>query len=300
MRSPPRISIVTPNFNNADFIEQTIRSVLDQGYSDLEYIVVDGGSTDGSLEIIEKYKNSISCIISEPDSGHADALNKGFKNATGDILAWINSDDLYPPWSFSVVSDIFSAHKDVHWIMGNPASWDQYSRLVKVLPGKRYKNIYNYMLGDYMWIQQESVFFTRSLWEKAGAYLDESYQFSIDTELWARFFLYEKLWNVKTIIGGYRKHAGNRASKYYENVIEESDRAVREMLKSVDQEKIDTAQKIKKAILYKSRLARIPIPLDWTRIINQIYRNELEEARHKTIRNVYEKGWVQESSDFQI
>ena len=300
MKLSPRISIVTPNFNNADFIEETILSVLKQDYSDLEYIVVDGGSTDGSLEIIERYKDHISCIISEPDNGHANALNKGFKNATGDILAWINSDDLYPLWSFSIVSDIFSSHKDVHWIKGIHSQWDQYSRLVRVFPGRKYKNIYNFILGDYRWIQQESVFFTRSLWNKAGAYLDESYQFSIDTELWTRFFLHEKLWNVETIIGGYRRHAGNRAIKNYDSVIEESDRAVSEMLKNVDQEKINTAQKIKKAIEYKSRFSNNRIPLDWSRIINKIYRNELEIARHESIYFSHGKGWEKGRRDYEI
>jgi len=300
MRSPPRISIVTPNYNNADFIEQTILSVINQGYSDLEYIVVDGASTDGSLEIIEKYKDSISCIISEPDNGHADALNKGFKKATGDILAWINSDDLYFPWSFSVVAEIFSTHKDVHWITGVPALWDKSSNLVYISPEPKYINIYNYILGNFTWIQQESVFFTRSLWDKSGAYIDENYQLSIDTELWTRFFLHEDLWNVKTVIGGYRKHSGNRAKKYYDSVIEESYKAVDNMKLSIDQEIIDTAQIIRKAILYKSRIARIPVPLDWTRIIRDIYRNELEKARHKTIRNRDGEEWVKGSVDFPI
>ena len=300
MRSPPRISIVTPNFNNADFIEQTILSVINQGYPDLEYIVVDGASTDGSLEIIEKYKDSISCIISEQDRGHADALNKGFGRATGDILAWINSDDLYPPWSFSVVSEIFSMHKDVHWITGVPASWDEHSNLVYISPERKYINLYDYLLGKFMWIQQESVFFTRPLWEMSGAFIDEDYQLSIDTELWSRFFAHEDIWNVKTIIGGYRQHSGNRAKKYYDNVIEESYKAINKMINNIEEERIDAAQKIRKAILYKSRLARVPIPLDWARIINYIYRNELEKARHKTIRNVYGEGWVKGSVDFQI
>jgi len=298
MRSPPRISIVTPNFNNANFIEQTILSVLNQGYPDLEYIVIDGASTDGSLEIIEKYKDSISCIISEPDSGHADALNKGFEKATGDILAWINSDDLYPPWSFSVVSEIFSAHEDVHWITGIPASWDKNSNLIYISPERKYINIYNYILGNFTWIQQESVFFTKSLWDRSGAFIDKKYQLSIDTELWTRFFLHEELWNVKTILGGYRKHSGNRATQYYDDVIEESHKALGKMLKSIDQEKIDTAQKIRKAILYKSRLAKIPIPLDWSRIFNYLYRYELKMAKHKTIRNRNGKEWVKGSVDY--
>ena len=299
MNSPPRITIVTPNYNNANFIEQTILSVINQGYPNLEYIVVDGASTDGSLEIIEKYRDSISYIISEPDSGHADALNKGFERATGDILAWINSDDQYLPWSFSVVSEIFATHKDIHWITGIPASWDEHSRLVNTLPDPKYINIYDYLLGNFQWIQQESVFFSRSLWEKSGSYINEDYQLSIDTELWSRFFLHEEIWNVKTIIGGYRVHEKNRARKYSDCVTEESNKAINNMMRGVDKEIIDTLQKIRKAYQYKSTLERIPVPFDWTHIINNIYRNDFEKATHKTIRWVYGVGWVKGSVDFQ-
>ena len=112
--------------------------------------------------------------------------------------------------------------------------------------------------------------------------------------------MHEDIWNVKTIIGGYRKHSGNRAKKYYDSVIEESFKALEIMLLSIDQEKIDTAQKLRKAILHKSRLVKIPVPLDWSRIINHIYRIELEKARHKTIRNRNGEEWVKGSVDFPI
>ena len=94
----PKISIVTPSFNHAQFLEETILSVISQNYPDLEYIIIDGGSTDGSVEIIKKYEQYLTYWISEPDNGQSDALNKGFTRATGDIYGWLNSDDLYKDW----------------------------------------------------------------------------------------------------------------------------------------------------------------------------------------------------------
>src|SRR5262245_25856999 len=99
-RGMKKISIVTPSFNQARFVEQTLKSVLDQNYPALEYIVIDGGSSDGSREIIEKYRPRLSYFVSEPDRGHGHALNKGFAKTTGEIMAWINSDDMYLPWTF--------------------------------------------------------------------------------------------------------------------------------------------------------------------------------------------------------
>src|SRR5215470_7311361 len=110
----PRISIVTPSFNQARFLEATIRSVLDQRYDNLEYIVVDGGSTDGSVEIIKRYADRLAFWCSEADGGHGNALNKGLRRATGEIMAWLNSDDIYWPWTLAAVAEIFEAHPDVN------------------------------------------------------------------------------------------------------------------------------------------------------------------------------------------
>jgi glycosyltransferase involved in cell wall biosynthesis len=115
----PKISILTPSFNQAPFLEATIRSVLDQQYERLEYIIIDGGSTDESVAIIRKYEPQIAYWISEPDRGQAHALNKGLQHATGDIVAYLNSDDLYLPGAFAAVADYFSANPDCRWLCGD-------------------------------------------------------------------------------------------------------------------------------------------------------------------------------------
>ncbi len=113
-----KISIVTPNFNGAEWLERAIHSVISQDYKNIEYIVMDGGSSDGSLEIIERHRAHITKFVSERDNGQYDAIAKGFSVATGDILCWLNSDDVYFPWTMRVVARIFSDYPQIQWIMG--------------------------------------------------------------------------------------------------------------------------------------------------------------------------------------
>src|SRR5512138_1735166 len=112
----PKISVVTPSFNRVKFLEETIRSVLDQDYPNLEYIIVDGGSTDGSVEVIRKYQDRLASWVSEPDQGPYEAINKGFARSTGEIMAWIGSDDKYLPWTLQVVASAMSASPQIEWI----------------------------------------------------------------------------------------------------------------------------------------------------------------------------------------
>src|ERR1044071_10153093 len=116
----PKISIVTTSFNQAEWLEQCMRSVLDQNYPELEYIVIDGGSTDGSVDIIRKYADRLTYWISEKDNGMYDGLQKGLSRSTGEIMAWINSDDLFHPGSFMTVTEIFSHYEQVKWLQGVP------------------------------------------------------------------------------------------------------------------------------------------------------------------------------------
>lgn len=234
------ISVVTPSLNQGKFIREAIRSVLDQNYPALEYIVVDGGSTDGSVEIIKEYSHRLKFWVSEPDRGHGPALNKGFAKTTGEIMSWLNSDDKYLPWTFEVVSEVFASFPEVNWIVGTNAGWDDKGRLT----GAQcvYKNVYDFLLGNYAWIQQESVFWRRSLWERVGGAINEDYQFMVDGELWCRFFLHDKLYAVDSIISGYRRHGDNRAAKYQQECIAEMNQAIAWMRDRCEQPVLDNAR----------------------------------------------------------
>ena len=127
-----RISVVTPSFNQARFLDATMQSVLGQNYPNLEYVVMDGGSTDGLVDLIQKRSSQLHYWASAPDDGPGDAINKGFARTTGEIMAWLNSDDLYHPWTFAVVDEIFQTFPEVEWITGIPAFWDSKGRLINI------------------------------------------------------------------------------------------------------------------------------------------------------------------------
>src|SRR5271165_5297331 len=208
----PRISLVTPVFNSAKYIDQTIRSVLAQQYPNLEYIIVDGGSTDGTIDIIRKYESQITAWISEPDNGMYDALNKGFARTTGEIMGWISATDQYHVGGLSVVGSVFRDLPEVAWITGRPTGFSEDGMTTIVLDIPHWSR-FRFLAGANRYIQQESTFWRRSLWERAGAHLDVSVRICCDFELWVRFFRYAKLYSVDAVIGGYRSHAGSLSAR---------------------------------------------------------------------------------------
>lgn len=214
MNKLPKISIVTPNFNGGKFLEQTIQSVLNQNYSNLEYIIIDGGSTDNSLEIIKKYQDKLAFWVSEPDNGLYDAIQKGFEKSTGKIMAWINSDDMYVNGSFSIVSEVFANYPQVHWLVGMPSAYDESGRIIRIDGFKRWSK-FDYYINDYQWIQQESVFWHRSLWEQAGSKLNTNLKLAGDLELWTRFFRHQKLYAIDALLSGFRVRSSNQLSLEY-------------------------------------------------------------------------------------
>lgn len=223
-----RISIVVPNYNGAAFIEETLKSVVDQNYPGLELIVVDGASKDDSLTIIERFRTSIARLIVEPDKGHADALNKGFAAATGDILGWINSDDILLPNCLSFIDKLFRRRPDIEWITGRPSSMDEEGRIGWVGPLRPWSRL-RFLSGDSKWIQQESTFWRKSLWDKAGGSLDLRYSVANDFDLWRRFFRHADLHSVDRHLGCFRIREGQRSIKF-------RDLYEREMQEILDQE----------------------------------------------------------------
>ena len=131
----PSISIVTPSYNQAAFLDETIRSVLGQKYDGLEYVVIDGGSSDGSVAVLERHAPSLSYWVSEPDGGQYDAIAKGFSKTSGEVMGWLNSDDQYTPWAFSIVGEIFARFPEIEWLTTlYPIWWDQSGRAVHCEP----------------------------------------------------------------------------------------------------------------------------------------------------------------------
>jgi glycosyltransferase involved in cell wall biosynthesis/SAM-dependent methyltransferase len=193
----PKISVVTPSYNYGEYIEETIRSVILQGYPNLEYIVVDGDSTDHTKQILERYKAEISICISEPDEGQTDALNKGFRQATGDILTWLNSDDLHLPDTLKQVAIAFDTYRCDLVVGGCQLIQDRNRSVLKThhcsLPvGQLSPLPYRSMLdfgGDWLsgkFFMGPEVFWTRSAWESVGGMLNENLNFGMDYDVWLR------------------------------------------------------------------------------------------------------------------
>ncbi len=230
-----KISIVTPSFNHAPFLEETIDSVLYQPDPNLEYVVVDGGSTDGSVDIIRRHAARLAYWVSEPDKGQYDAINKGFSRTTGDIMAWINSDDKYTPWAFSIVREIFSKFPMVEWLTTvQPLSWNAWGQATSINFSGGF-NRTSFLKGGNLptdgsygrrFIQQESTFWRRSLWERAGGRVDTSVQLAADFELWARFYRHADLYGVLSPLGGFRAHGNQKSVLQAHQYMEEAERVL--------------------------------------------------------------------------
>lgn len=204
----PLISIVIPSFNQGEFIEQTINSVLGQFYFNLELIVIDGGSTDQTLGILKKYADLLTYYVSEPDSGQAEAINKGFRVAKGDILGWLNSDDMYLPCTLSKIADIIGKSKAPKLIYGGCIHFvEGKEETCGYLPPKFEADKLTYL--DY--IVQPSSFWSRSLWEVVGE-LNESYNYVLDWDWFIRATRVCELTPIRDYFSIYRVHDNHKTS----------------------------------------------------------------------------------------
>ena len=231
----PRISIVTPSYNQAKYLEECMDSVLSQGYPNLEYVIMDGGSNDGSVEIIKKYEKHLTYWQSQPDGGQYTAINAGFTHTTGEIMAWLNSDDRYHPNAFLKVSCAFSEFPDVNWITGRATIFQEnglLGGLDRFFPQFSRRKILSGHF-DKPFIMQEATFWRRGLWETAGGRLDTSYQLAADTELWMRFFRTDQLHILDTLLAGFRQQNDNRSIQNIGKYHEEARRAISQELLSL-------------------------------------------------------------------
>jgi len=200
-----RVSIITPSFNQAPFLEATLNSVLDQDYPDIEYIVIDGGSTDGSVEILERYSSRLAYWVSEKDQGQTDAINKGFARATGDILAWLNSDDVLLPGAVAEAAAYLEAHPEAGMVYGDCSFIDETGREIGQFPAAQ--TDYRRLRQGYVHIPQQASFFRADLWRQVGP-LDPSFYFAMDYDLWVRLARLAPLHYIKRPWASFRLHSG--------------------------------------------------------------------------------------------
>ncbi len=199
----PTISIITPSFNQAQFLEATMRSVLEQDYPHVEYIVVDGGSTDGSVELIKKYADQISWWVSEPDQGQTEAINKGFAQASGDILAWLNSDDTYEAGAVTEAVAFLQAHPKVGLVYGDTNFIDADGQIIGKF-NARQTSLKRLRRGG-VYIPQQAAFWRADLWRQVGP-LDPSFYFAMDYDLWVRLASVTEIRYTPQLWANFRLH----------------------------------------------------------------------------------------------
>jgi glycosyltransferase involved in cell wall biosynthesis len=208
MPSKPLVSIVTPSFNQVQFLEQTILSVLEQDYPHIEYLIVDGGSTDGSLELIQRYAPRLTWWVSEPDQGQTDAINKGFSHARGEILAWLNSDDTYQPGAISQAVEYLQSHPEVGMVYGDANLIDASGNIIGKFPARQ--TDYRRLRRGYVHIPQQASFFQASLWKQVGP-LDPSFYFAMDYDLWVRLARISEIHYCPNLWADFRLHGSGKS-----------------------------------------------------------------------------------------
>jgi Glycosyl transferase family 2 len=210
LSEPPTIAVVTPAYNHGHFLERTLRSVLDQNYPRLQYVVQDGGSRDDTANLLRRYHDRLAHWESRPDGGQANAINLGFRHVQGDIMAYLNSDDLLLPGALHYVAHWFSRHPNVDVVYGHRVLIDTKDREVGrwILPPHD-----DTILGWADYVPQETLFWRRRIWEKTGAAMDESFQFALDWDLLLRFRAAgARIVRMPRFLGAFRLHEAQKTS----------------------------------------------------------------------------------------
>jgi glycosyltransferase involved in cell wall biosynthesis len=223
----PIVSIITPSYNQVRYLEEAIRSVLSQDYPNIEYIIVDGGSTDGSVEIIKRFADQLTWWVSEPDQGQADAINKGFLHASGDIIAWLNSDDSYLPGTVSKAVSYLMDHPEVGMVYAEANLVDGSGKILGQFPAQQ-TNLERMLRGS-VHIPQQTTFYRADIWKKVGG-LNPSFYFAMDYDLWVRIAKISQPVYVKQLWANFRLHGEGKS-------IISDDRCYPEMLRVYQREK---------------------------------------------------------------
>jgi glycosyltransferase involved in cell wall biosynthesis len=206
----PSISIVTPSYQQGQFLGRTIESVLAQKYPRLEYVIQDGNSTDDTKQVLEQFRARLTRVNSERDDGQADAINRGFRHTSGEIMAWLKSDDILLPGTLAVVGNYFHEHPDVDVVYGHRILIDEHDREIGrwVMPEHDSE-----LLSWADFIPPETLFWRRSIWEKAGGFVDESYRFALDWELLLRLRRAgARFVRIPRFLGAFRVHDEQKTS----------------------------------------------------------------------------------------
>lgn len=207
MAAPPKISLVTPSFNQGQFLEETILSILNQRYPNLEYFIVDGGSTDESVEIIRRHAARMTWWVSEPDRGQAHAINKGLERCTGDIVAYLNSDDVFLPGALDLVAKTFVEHPGWNWLTGECVLFGDASQAC-VKGSSATTDVADWL--SYNRAPQQSTFWRRSLVERYGMF-EERYRYIFDYEYWVRLVAAGEVCHaVNFPLAGFRLHGASK------------------------------------------------------------------------------------------
>jgi glycosyltransferase involved in cell wall biosynthesis len=220
----PTVSIVTPSFNQAQFLEATIQSVRAQDYARVEYIIIDGASSDGSIDIIRKHEDHLASWTSERDNGQTSAIIKGFERSTGQILAWLNSDDLLAPSAVRIAVDALRRAPDIGGVYGDRLHIDARSNVIGI---NRMPAFYPAMFKRNITLPQETVFFRRSVYEAVGG-LDATLRFSLDFDLWVRMSAAAGFRHIPAFLGSFREHVTSKSIAFHTHGNRDGDRYVEE------------------------------------------------------------------------
>ncbi len=215
---PLKITVVTVCYNSARFLEGCLRSVVTQDYPHLEYIVIDGGSSDGSVDLIKKYSDRITCWVSEPDKGQTDALIKGFQRSTGDIQCWINADDELAPRALTEVNDYFQRNPSAQVVTGDCILMTESGARLRVQRQLRFHRFL--WFNDHNYIAASSTFWRRELYERVGG-LNPAFNLNMDGDLFIRFAEVTTLHKVRNLWSRFRVHPGQKTNMLTEEMFAE-------------------------------------------------------------------------------